>query len=121
MPKKKRALKLFLLDILDAIQDIRTFTVNHTFESFIRDKMCCDAVVWKMSIIGEAVRNIPESFYETYPEIPWYRLRGFRNRVVHAYFDVDLALIWQITQHHLPELNTHLERIIREFQGDELV
>lgn len=100
----KRESKLLLLDILDSITKIKAYTSGYTFETFIADTRTCDAVVRNFEIIGEASNRLPDELKEKYSEINWFRIRGFRNRIVHDYMGVDYHIIWQIIEHDLDTL-----------------
>ncbi len=63
-----------------------------------------DAVVRNFEIIGEAAGRLPEEFKDAHSEIDWFRIRGFRNRIVHDYFGIDHSIVWQIKDNFLPEL-----------------
>jgi uncharacterized protein with HEPN domain len=60
------------------------------------DDKTVDAVVRNLEIIGEASRQLPDAFKESHSSIPWHKIVGLRNRIVHDYFGADLELIWQI-------------------------
>lgn len=70
------------------------------------------AVVRELEIIGEAANSIPESFRKKYPGIPWKQMIAMRNRLIHAYFDVDHDIVWITTKDDLPTLVTQLETIL---------
>jgi uncharacterized protein with HEPN domain len=61
-------------------------------------------VIRNFEIIGEAASRLPDEFKESYPDIDWHRIRGFRNRIVHDYMGIDYSIVWQIKEHYLPEL-----------------
>ncbi len=67
-----------------------------TYEDFENDERTVDAVIRNLEIIGEAARNIPDEFRNKYSDIPWRRIVGLRNVVIHEYFGVDLENIWEI-------------------------
>lgn len=92
----KRDPELLLTDILDAGQKILAYTAGQSFEQFTSDSKTIDAVVRNFEIIGEAANRLPEGFKEQHPGIDWYRIIGFRNRIVHDYFGIDLEIVWQI-------------------------
>jgi len=71
--------------ILDSISKIKDHTENHTFETFTYDSKTLDAVIRNFETIGEAANRLSEDFKDTYPNIEWLRIRGFRNRIVHDY------------------------------------
>ncbi|MCM8794772.1 MAG: DUF86 domain-containing protein [Candidatus Omnitrophica bacterium] len=70
------------------------------------------AVVRLVEILGEAGGRVNKQFQKAHPDIPWAVITGMRNRLVHAYFDVDLDRVWDTVRDDLPPLITHLERII---------
>lgn len=80
-------------DILDAIAEIQKFTHGMAYEVFCEDDKSIRAVEMNFIIIGEAANQIPEEIEEKYPEIPWSLMRAMRNRIVHAYFNVDEKLM----------------------------
>ncbi len=100
----KRTLTLLLEDIIDSGQKILSYTEGMTYEDFIKDSKTIDAVVRNFEIIGEAANKIPEEFKDNNPTIDWYRIRGFRNRIVHDYFGIDYNIIWNIKETVLKSL-----------------
>jgi uncharacterized protein with HEPN domain len=73
-----------------------------------------DAVVRNLEVIGEAARQIPSEVRERYPEVPWRRVIGLRNVVVHEYFAVDVEIVWTVVRQSLPELKEALRRMMAE-------
>ena len=100
----KRDPELLVKDILEAGQKIIAYTEGQNFEAFITDEKTIDAVIRNFEIIGEAANRLPEEFKQRNAQLDWNRLRGFRNRIVHHYFGVDLEIVWQIKEVYLPEL-----------------
>ncbi len=98
----QRTPQIFIEDILEAINKIERFTQGMTDEAFKQDELVIDGVLRNLEVIGEAARNIPDNIRFNYPDIPWTRMVGLRNIVIHAYFTVDLNIIWQIIQVNLP-------------------
>ncbi|MEO7540008.1 MAG: HepT-like ribonuclease domain-containing protein [Pyrinomonadaceae bacterium] len=82
-----------------------------TFEQFAADDKTIDAVARNFEIIGEAANRLSDEFKSGHPEIDWDRIRGFRNRIVHDYFGIDLAIVWNIAQNFLPKLAIDLSQI----------
>ena len=99
-------------DILDAIAEIQRFTHGVTYEAFRGDAKSVRAIEMNFIIIGEAANQIPEEIEEEYPEIPWGLMRAMRNRIVHAYFNVDEKLMWDTVQNDLPPLIPLLEKLL---------
>jgi uncharacterized protein with HEPN domain len=111
----KRTPRLLLEDIQDSAEKILEYTRGMSFDMFSKDNKTVDAVVRNFEIIGEASNLLPDEIKDNYPEIDWHRIRGFRNRIVHDYFGVDLQIVWKITFDHIPGLITEIARIIRYF------
>ena len=82
-----------------------------SFEEFSRDNRTIDAVIRNFEIIGEASILLPDDIKDNYPDIDWHRIRGFRNRIVHDYFGVDLQIIWKIIHEQIPELISKILKI----------
>lgn len=114
----KRDLKLFLFDILEAIEKIENYTKDLSFEDFTKNEMVIDAVVRNLEIIGEATKNIPDDTRLRYSNIPWKRVIGFRNIAIHGYFDVSLKVVWTISKERLPELKEQIKQIVEELKNE---
>ena len=108
----KRTPRLLLEDILDSCKKILEYTKEITFEEFEIDNKTIDAVIRNYEIIGEASNLLPDEIKEKYLEVDWDRIRGFRNRIVHDYFGVDLQIIWKITFDQIPNLILNITRIL---------
>ncbi len=109
----KRDNRLYLEDILECINKIENYTSNFTYEEFIKDSKTVDATVRNLEIIGEAVSKINESIKKKYSDIPWAEIIGFRNKVIHGYFTIDLEIVWEIVSHDLKELKPKIEYILK--------
>ena len=108
----KRSEKTLLADILDAITQVEVYTAGFDDDAFSRDRKTQDAVVRNLEIIGEASSRLPHDFRNAHGEIPWALMRGLRNRIVHAYFGVDLQLVWEVVVDDLPPLKERIEKLI---------
>jgi len=102
---------LFLNDIKNAIISIESFVEGMNFEQFINDDKTSSAVIRKFEIIGEATKNIPENIREKYSQIPWKEIAGMRDKLIHAYSEVDLKLVWMTIKQRIPELKTIIEKM----------
>lgn len=114
MSSQPRKWKFRVRHIQEAIEKVLRYTDSLTAEAFRAQEQTLDAVVWNLVIIGEAVQHIPEAVVQAYPELPWPQMRGIRNRIVHAYDQIDYDIIWNVAQNELRPLLPMLQRIMRE-------
>lgn len=112
----KRDVRLFLHDRLEAIEKIERYTAGLGFEEFEANDMVVDAVVRNLEIIGEAAKHIPQDLRNRYGEVDWRRVVGFRNIVIHEYFDVDLEIVWTIATSQLPKLKEILQTMLTDLK-----
>ncbi len=108
----KRDLRLFIGDILINIEAIEQFSDELTKAQFIKNKEKQYAVIRAIEIIGEAAKKVPTSLRKKHPNIPWKEIAGSRDRIIHAYFKVDLDVVWNIIKYHLPTLKKHIKEIL---------
>jgi uncharacterized protein with HEPN domain len=104
----KRDWKILFEDIIDSIKKIEEYTADLSSNDFEENNLITDAVVRNIEIIGEASKNIPNEIQNLFKDIPWQKLRGIRNRIVHDYFDVDRTIIWHIVTNELSPLKSTL-------------
>jgi len=95
--------RLYLTDIVSAIDRALDYT-RAGRDAFFGDPRTQDAVIRNIRVIGEAVRGVTESTRQKHPEIPWSKISGTRDRVIHGYFHVDLDIVWDIVETELPRL-----------------
>lgn len=84
-----------------------------SFESFLEDPRTIRAVAYEFTTIGEAARAIPEEVQKQFPDVPWGKMQGIRNVLVHEYFRVDEEILWEASQEDIPPLIAALEKILR--------
>jgi len=106
---------LFLQDILDAADAIAEFVVGLDFPAFAQNRQIRSAVTWELAVIGEAARNITDELRLRYPEVPWSRVVGFRNVVIHRYFGIDWLEVWNTAVRNVPMLR---EQIVAIFAAE---
>lgn len=107
----KKDYRILIEHILECINLIEKYIGNITEEDFLINDQLQDAVIRRIEIIGEAVKNIPEDLKRKYPDIPWKRISGMRDVIVHDYFKVDLNLTWQVAKVRIKELKEQINKI----------
>ena len=107
----KRPVNLLLDDICQAIGRIEEYTTGMSFDAFSRDQKSVDAVARNFEIIGEAANRLSDDFKISHPSVEWHKIIGLRHRIIHEYFGVDIAIVWQIIQKDLPSLRHALSKI----------
>jgi len=105
---------MYLKDIKNAINSIEKFVKGLKFDQFKNDDKTSSAVIRKLEIIGEATKGIPKAIRNKNSQVPWKDIAGMRDKLIHAYSDVDLKLIWMTIQNRLPELKSTIEKILEE-------
>lgn len=108
----RRAWQDRLRDILDAAEEIRSFTQGMDLSTFAADARTVKAVLADFAVIGEAARHIPPEVAVAHPEVPWRAMTDMRNVVIHAYFNVEPAILWETVQNDLPKLTAAIERML---------
>jgi len=107
-------LHILLKDIKMAINSIENFIDGLDFNQFKVDDKTSSAVIRKFEIIGEATKNIPEIIRKQHPQIPWKDIAGMRDKLIHAYSEVDLKLVWTTIHQRLPKLKSTIEKLLEE-------
>jgi uncharacterized protein with HEPN domain len=101
-------------DILDAIAEIGVFVAGISQAQFLTDGKTLKAVAANLTIIGEAARHVPDAVVQNCPDLPWILMRGLRNRIVHGYYQVDPAIVWDTCQNDLPSLVEPLRELLQK-------
>ena len=107
-----RQWKLYLEDILSAIQKIQQYTSGMNLDKFRSSNITIDAVIRNFTVIGEAARQIPPEIEARYDSVPWHKMRGLRNIVVHEYFGLDANILWETIQTDLPPLVPAIKNVL---------
>jgi uncharacterized protein with HEPN domain len=71
-------------------------------------------VVRSLEVIGEAAKKMPDSMREKYPEIPWKRMTGMRDKLIHEYFGIDLEIVWEVVTNELPPIKPLIQKVLEE-------
>jgi len=103
---------VYLEDILTASERIASYVEGYTRESFGEDPKTVDAVVRNLEIIGEAVKQVPAAIREQAPDIEWTKIAGLRDVLIHAYFGVDLDIVWDVVTNKVPGLAHQVKALL---------
>jgi len=106
-----RDIDLYLDDIIDAVENIQDYTSGIDYDDFISNRMCIDAVIKNLLVIGEAVKKIPEEIRSKHPSVYWRNFAGLRDILIHAYFRIDDDILWDIVQNKLEDLREEVLKI----------
>jgi uncharacterized protein with HEPN domain len=112
----KREVGDYIQDIVDAISKGMRFVEDMKYEDFIHDDKTVFAVIRAIEVIGEAVKNIPNDVKDKYPEIPWREMAGMRNKLIHAYFGVDIKKVWKAIKEEIPPLKPVFEQMLKDLE-----
>lgn len=104
---------VYLRHIQDAISKIESY-VSAGRDVFMTTSHWQDAVVRQLEIIGEATKRISDELRSKHTDIPWRRIAGMRDVLIHDYMGVDLSAVWEVTQHDLPQLKQKIEAILKK-------
>ena len=107
--------RIYLKHILDAIGKIKDYvSVGH--EKFLAHSHWHDATIRQLEIIGEATKRLSEEIRVKHPDVPWRRIAGLRDVLIHDYMGVDLEAVWEVTQQYVPELEGKIRAILRTLE-----
>lgn len=104
----------YLLDILLAARKVLKYAGNIQQKEFDSNELVQDAVMRQLEIMGEAAGRISEDYCKTHPTIPWHKIIGLRNQIIHEYFRINRQIVWDTIQNDLPDLIRLVEPLVPE-------
>lgn len=104
---------VYLQHILDSIVQIREYTKGLSEKDFLKDKKVQDAVLRRLEIIGEAIKNLSEDLRIKHNDVEWNKAVATRNILIHHYFDVDLQIVWDTLKLNLPGLEKQVRKLMK--------
>lgn len=111
-----RDYKLYLADILEAIDRIQEYTEGMEYKGFSQSNITIDAVVRNLEVIGEASRRLPDEIKSQTPETEWRKVMALRNILSHEYFGVNTKIVWDVVQNKLERLGKICESLLKEMK-----
>jgi uncharacterized protein with HEPN domain len=102
----------FLNDILDATRKIEAIVVTTSEQLFLGDAIVQAAMLHHLTVIGEAVNRLSPPVRDRHPEVPWHQIVSVRNRIVHAYFELDWQILWVAAVEDIPALRRQVTAIL---------
>jgi len=110
----KRNPDVYLQDIMESIEHIEEYLDGIDENEFYQNSEKQDAVLRRLEIIGEAVKHISDEVRAEYEKVPWRKIAGMRDIIIHEYFGITLSMIWVVTQRDLLDLKSRIQKIIKD-------
>jgi uncharacterized protein with HEPN domain len=105
---------VFIEHILESIRLVEQYTSGLSEGKFFISSELQDAVIRRIEIMGEAIKNVSAQVKKKYPEVPWKEIIGMRNILIHEYFGVDLRLAWRVVKKDIPRLKKDMLKIKKQ-------
>jgi uncharacterized protein with HEPN domain len=102
----------YLRDIISMMDKIESFTAGLDFDQFVQDDKTYMAVVRAIEVIGEASKNVPGTVRRRYPQVPWKKMAGMRDKLIHAYFGTDATIVWETATGLIPTLRSQVADVL---------
>jgi len=107
--------RVYLAHVRDAIDRILDYTAAGKGR-FLDDTKTQDAVVRNLEILGEAAKNVSGELRQAHEDVPWRRLAGMRDKLIHEYFGVNLEIVWQVVERELPALKQQVDQMLKQLE-----
>lgn len=116
----KKDVRVYIDDVLECIDKVEEYTEGVSEEEFYENTQIQDAVIRRLEIVGEAIKNRPVDFREQYPDIPWRKIAGMRDVLIHGYAGVNLLRVWRVVIDDLTRPQREIPRDGGEGKGGTL-
>ena len=115
----KRPVSLRIQDALDVLDKAAGFVGETEPHEFAADEKAVYAVERCFTVLGEALRHVPDAVREAHPDVPWAEITGMRNRITHDYLYTDREMMWQTVRVDFPEIRPLLQRVLNELAAED--
>ena len=112
----KRDDLVYVLDMLKSIAKIESYVSGIDEQEFLSNSETQDAVLRRLEIIGEASKQLSGSFRDSHPAVPWKKIAGLRDVLIHSYFGVNMERTWKVAKEDLSELKDNLQKAKAELE-----
>jgi len=116
---EKRDLRVFLTDILTAADKIIRYNQEKNNSQSANTEKDLEAIIYNLLVLGEAARSIPEDFRKEHPEVPWKRMVGMRDKLIHQYWGMQQITIWQTITQDIPDLREKIREILDDYSNKQ--
>ena len=103
---------VYLNHILEATNQIESYTAGLSYEAFVQDRLIQDGVIRQLEVVGEACGKLSTEFRAQHADLPWNQIISLRNRLIHAYFDINLGILWEVVQVDLPPFRVQIRTLL---------
>jgi len=100
-----------LLDIKEAMENVQKYA-SRGKDAFENDELIQTWILYHIQILGDAAARLSDEFQERHPDIPWFKIIGMRNILVHDYFGIDIEAVWSVVENDLPLLYEQIRRLL---------
>ncbi len=109
----KKDPNVYLRHVLESIRLVEKRIKGIRYEEFEKNVDLQDMVVWRIQVIGEAIKNLPDEYKANYADIDWHNPAGMRNALIHGYADIDFEIVWRTVKDDLPKLKNQIKDLLR--------
>ena len=114
----ERDAKVMLTEVLESIDAIHVYLDGVRHDDFAKSPLLQDAVIRRLEVIGEAANQIPETVKQRFPLVEWREITAMRNRLIHAYFSVNIDIVWSTVEQDLQGLKTQAQDMLTALQQE---
>ncbi|MCY3858962.1 MAG: DUF86 domain-containing protein [Gammaproteobacteria bacterium] len=104
----------WIIDMLHVMRRIVAETDGISFPIYLNDGRLQRSCLYDLMVLGEASGNLSDEFKDKYGRIPWHQMTGLRNRLIHEYFNVNHAIVWEVLTNEIPDLLPLVETLSSE-------